>query len=470
MTKDEKAIVLTVRQALAERLGPERYETWFGRTTELRLASDTLTVATDRRFRADFIRGNFRGELEQITARVCSRSISVEVLVEPSLASLARIEASRPIRAAAQDQPAAAEAKSEAAETRSENGSPTLLAQATLPTYIVGKTNQVAAGSCQRVVDEPGVCTPLFLHGPTGVGKTHLLRGVHTAIRQRWPGKRIVYLTAEQFTSQFLDALHGRGLPAFRTRYRGLETLILDDLQFFAGKRATLVELFHTIDNLLRDHRQLVLAADRPLEDLQGLGRDLIARLQGGLTCSMQAADRETRLGVLRQMAVRQRIALPESVLEAAAECLPGDARQLAGAMHRLVATAAATGRDLDLSLAKGVFEDLCRASVRVVRLADIEKVVCEVFGLTPDILHSETKAKHASQPRMFAMWLARRYTRSGLSEIGAFFGRRSHSTVVSAQKKVDGLMADGATIRLADRMCRVDEAVLKLESQLRTG
>jgi chromosomal replication initiator protein len=213
-----------------------------------------------------------------------------------------------------------------------------------------------------------------------------------------------------------------------------------------------------------------VLAADRPLEDLQGLGRDLIARLQGGLTCSMQAADRETRLGVLRQMAVRQRIALPESVLEAAAECLPGDARQLAGAMHRLVATAAATGHDLDLSLAKGVFEDLCRASVRVVRLADIEKVVCEVFGLTPDILHSETKAKHASQPRMFAMWLARRYTRSGLSEIGAFFGRRSHSTVVSAQKKVDGLMADGATIRLADRMCRVDEAVLKLESQLRTG
>jgi len=339
-----------------------------------------------------------------------------------------------------------------------------------LETYVSGPTNRLAVASAEMVVHRPGQLSPLLIHGPTGVGKTHLLEGILHATRRRWPAISAVYLTAEQFTTLFLEALRGSGLPNFRRKYRGVGLLIVDDLHFLAGKRATLVELLHTIDTLLRQGRQLVFAADRAPTELEGLGVELAARLQSGMVCQIEPPDFDTRLGILRQMAQAMGLTLPEEVAALVASRLTSHARELSGALCRLRATSVALQRPISLELAEEALAEMFQQSVRAVHLHDIEKAVCEVFGVEPASLHSETRSQHVSHPRMLAMWLARKHTRAALSEIGRFFGRRSHSTVISATRRVDDWMAAGRSLQLKQRTCRVDEAIRQVERRLRCG
>ena len=320
------------------------------------------------------------------------------------------------------------------------------------------------------VVRQPGQITPLMFYGPTSVGKTHLLEGIWTAARKSHQRLTAVYLSAEQFTSQFLEALRGSGLPSFRRKYRGVGVLILDDLQFFVGKRATQVELLHTVDGFLREGRQLVFAADRSPAELAELGPELTTRLTGGLVCRIEPPDHATRLGIVGQMARRMKLHVPPEVQQFVASRLTSHARELSGALCRLQATSEALGRPISLPLAEEALADLIRHNGRVVRLPDIEKAVCEVFGLEPASLQSDAKGKRVSHPRMLAMWLARKHTRAALSEIGHYFGRRSHSTVISAQKRVDGWMASGRPLDLAEHRWPADDAIRQVERRLAAG
>ena len=350
------------------------------------------------------------------------------------------------------------------------DGAPPRRRFASLETFVSGETNRVAVASAEMVVRRPGQVTPLMFHGPTSVGKTHLLEGIWTAARKSHHRLTAVYLSAEQFTSQFLEALRGSGLPNFRRKYRGVGVLILDDLQFFVGKRATQVELLHTIDGFLREGRQLVFAADRSPAELPELGPELTTRLTGGLVCRIEPPDHATRLAIVGQMARRMKLHVPPEVQQLVASRLTSHARQLSGALCRLQATSEALGRPISLPLAEEALADLVGHSGRVVRLPDIEKAVCEVFGLEPASLQSDAKGKRVSHPRMLAMWLARKHTRAALSEIGHYFGRRSHSTVLSAQKRVDGWMASGRTLELADHHWPTDDAIRQVERRLAAG
>jgi chromosomal replication initiator protein len=282
--------------------------------------------------------------------------------------------------------------------------------------------------------------------------------------------KRAVLVSAEQFTTQFLDALRGSGLPSFRRKYRDIELLLIDDVHFCAGKRATLVELHQSLDALHRQGRQVVLSANRPPYELEELGPDVVARISAGLVCGLEPADHETRLGILKRLCGAAELGVSRGVLEMMASELPGDARQLAGAVHRLEAASMAHGRSIDLSLAQRSLADLVRASRRIVRLPDIERAVCEAFGLERNSLQSGRKARAVSQPRMLAMWLARKYTRACLSEIGEHFGGRSHSTVISAQKQVNEWMTAGTPLQLLHGECPIDDAIRRIEAHLRTG
>jgi len=246
--------------------------------------------------------------------------------------------------------------------------------------------------------------------------------------------------------------------------------LLIDDVQFFAGKQSTIVELVHTIDTLLRDGRQLVFAADRPPCELRGLGNDLVARLSGGLVCPLSPADAATRRKIVEQLAARQGASIPPEVLTYVAGQLDGDARQLAGAVNRLAATGEALGRPIDLDLAQTALADLIGAARRPVRLPEIVDAVCEVFGVGPDQLQSSSKAPSVTLPRMLVMFLARKYTRSALSEIGRTVGRKSHSTVVSAQHKVNEWLTAGKRVPLGHSDCLLEDALRRVESQLRLG
>jgi chromosomal replication initiator protein len=320
------------------------------------------------------------------------------------------------------------------------------------------------------VVRQPGQLSPLIFHGPTSVGKTHLLEGIWSAARKTNHRLTTVYLSAEQFTSYFLEALRGSGLPNFRRKYRSVGLLIVDDLQFLVGKRATQVELLHTIDTFLREGRQLVFAADRPPTELAELGPELTTRLSSGMVCRIEPPDHNTRLGILVQMARRMKMDVPADVHQYIASRLTSHARELSGALCRLQATRQALGRPISLAMAEEALADLVGHGSRVVRLPDIEKAVCEAFGLEPASLQSGAKEKRISHPRMLAMWLARKHTRAALSEIGSYFGQRSHSTVVAAQKRVDGWMAGGRPLELANSNCCIDDAIRQVERYLAAG
>jgi chromosomal replication initiator protein len=469
-------IVSTLCTALAEKVGPERFQLWFGASTRLELSGRTLTVGVPNTFFLEWIRSNFRRAIEAACVETLGHCPALKFRVD---ASLPAPKAEPPGPENAREvikHPALAgdAAPAEAAQRNSAAGNGPVRATrrkfASLGSFISGRTNNLALASAEAVARRPGELTPLLIYGPTSVGKTHLLEGIWTAARKSRRQTTVVYLSAEQFTTYFLEALRGSGLPSFRRKYRGVELLILDDLQFLAGKRATQVELLHTADTLLQQGRQLVFAADRSPAELAELLPELTTRLEGGMVCRIEPPDYATRLGILVQMAARRQIEVPPEVQQFVASRLTNHARELSGALCRLQATSEVLDRPITLSLAEEALGEMIRHSSRVVRLPDIERAVCDVFGVEPASLHSARKAKRVSHPRMLAMWLARKHTRAALSEIGEFFGRRSHSTVISAQKRVDGWMAAGEPLVLAERTWDVDDAIRQVERKLRAG
>jgi chromosomal replication initiator protein len=228
--------------------------------------------------------------------------------------------------------------------------------------------------------------------------------------------------------------------------------------------------LQHTVDTLTADGKQLVLASDRNLAGLRSLGPELASRLAGGLFCEMGPPEFATRLAILRRWRVELQLAVPDDVLALVATQVSAGARELRGALHRLQAISAAHGRPITRELAESAIGDLARQSTRPVKLADVEQAVCEVFGVERTQLRSERKGRVLAEPRMLAMWLARKYTRAAWSEIGQYFGRRSHSTVISAHRRVEKLLSERAQIGVDNQPCGVEEAIRRLERALQTA
>ena len=336
--------------------------------------------------------------------------------------------------------------------------------------FVAGDHNRLAYTAAEMVLERPGQINPLHIHGPSGTGKSHLAIGLAHKMRVAYRMRRVLVLTAEQFTIEYTESARGGGFANFRRKYRDVEALVIDDIQFCLGKAGTLVELRNTIDMLLRDRRQVVLVSDRGLNDLSGLGADLYARLSGGMACAIDPLDAKTRAEVLRRMCAKSQIDLSNKSVQNLAEQCCGDARVLQGVSHRLVAQQRVVGRPLTDDEAIRCTLDLIRASHPVVRMNDIEKVVCEAFGLESKTLRAKTKCQNVSQPRMLAMFLARKYTRTALSEIGDYFGNRQHSTVISAQKKVESWIEADELIGCRRGQVAVRDMLKSLEATLQVG
>ena len=509
-------IVSAVRTYLAEKLGQQRYELWFGSATNMTFGGKTLVVETAHQFSQDWLRRHYRGALEAAGRSAVGNAIDVEFRFDPRLADKpaadhcrqsARTECSSklksPIASALANMSVATELTADSpilpysgcqpasAVVKLQIGKPTAINRpshsianggssnpgvtsrrrfATLASFVVGSGNRLAHASAQMVAERPGSLNPFLVYGPPGSGKTHLLEGICTAARNQGRCTNAVYLSAEQFTTFFVEALRGSGLPNFRRKYRAVDVLVIDDLQFLAGKRATLVELLHTIDALLREGRQLVFAADRAPAELIKLGPELTTRLSGGMVCQVELPDAPTRFGLAHHFARRLEIELPDDVAEFVAARVTTGAREIGGAIKRLHAAGRMFGRPVDLPAAEESLAELLHSGRKAIRLSDIEAAVCDTFGLPTDSLQSERRSKNVSAPRMLAMWLARRHTRAGLSEIGQYFGRRSHSTVISAQKRVDDWMTQQSEVVVANSPCKVDEALRRVELRLRVG
>ncbi len=483
MATDDMEITNALREPLLKRVGQQRLNLWFGSNTRLAVRDRTLVVEVATPLFQQWLQANFRDVLGQCCEDAFGERMAVEFRVNPQLAGPQAEGDHQDARnasesvwgnsedASAPDRPGPE--RSAPPQSKPANINPPRTIQRRLSrfdSFAVGHANRVAYASAQMAAERLGSVSPLFLHGATGVGKTHLLESIFSHVTESQPGTGALYLAAEQFTSLFLEALHHSGLPSFRRKYRNVELLILDDVQFFTGKNATLGELLHTIDTLLRKGRQVILAADRPPSELNGVGPELTSRLVGGMVCRVEPPDHAVRREIIRRYADRLGVALPDEVQQLVASRLTDNARELFGAVNRLHATSQAHQQPITVAMAEEALADLTVRSGRMIQLADIEKAVCDIFDLRPDSLRSARKLKAISHPRMLAMWLARKYTRNALSEIGEFFGRRSHTTVISAQKRVNGWMEHGDQLSIGAQQWHVEEAIRRVELKLKAG
>lgn len=481
MDTDDREIVSAIRARLADRIGKDRYEVWFGAITQLAVRGENLVVSVANQFFQDWLRSHFRKDLEAAALAACGKPLTPEFRIAAIVpatqhAPSAQLAAGTPTAQSApiaQPQSQIASAPAPTCAVHHNGRSADNLRRrdlASLDSFVVGGSNCLAHKAAQMAAEHPGKYSPLLVHGPTGTGKTHLLEGICRDFRKSHSRAGTVLLSAEQFTSYFLEALHGSGMPSFRRKYRDLELLLIDDVQFFSNKRATLVELLHTLDTLLQAGRQVVFAADRSLVGLKSLGPELAARFSGGTVCRLEPPEYPTRLGIVRLQAQRLGLSVPEDVEAYIGSRFTNQSRELAGALKKLQAASLAHERPITLALAEDVLLELIDHHGPAVKLADIERAVCDVFGIQPESLQSSHKAKRVCHPRMLAMWLARKHTRAGLSEIGTYFGRRSHSTVISAQKKIEACMAQTSSLRLAEGSLSLEETIRRVEENLRAG
>jgi chromosomal replication initiator protein len=484
VNSDDKEIVSALGALIAQRIGEDRFRLWLVDELSWQVADGKVIIRSPASFRLERLQRAFAKDISAAARELLGDAATVAFECTPrdtaTLPSESRaVTAPNPKGRAATLQPQiqsddqATGGLGDLGELRGEDEASVRMyprAFASLESFVVGETNRLAHSAVSSVLQKLGKYSPLFVYGPPGSGKSHLLEGLWRRAR-RSNLSRVIYLSAEQFTTQFVEALRGgTGLPNFRRKYRDVELLLIDDLQFFQGKQSTLIELQHTIDTILRQGRQLVFAADRPPQELRGLGGEIVARITGGLVCAVDAADYATRRSILTHLSEGLSATIPADVLDWLASQLDGDARRLAGALHRLEAAGESLDQRIDLPFAQQVLSDLLRTQRKAVRLPDIEGAVCEFFQLDPAALHSDSKSPTISHPRMLAMWLARKYTRSALTEIGKFFGRKSHTTVISAEAKVGQWMTAGKTIHLSGAPCTVEDALKRLEAQLRLG
>jgi chromosomal replication initiator protein len=471
-----------IAHAIRERIGADRFAVWFGEAARISVAGPAdstapvvVTVALGRGFSHDWLRKTFRADIEAAVEVVCGRQARIEWQAEEGLANPPAEPALPPHRPSRQRRPKKREENPPAAVAAPSAAPPSAgpvcrRPPAALESFVVGACNRMAFAAVELAVNRPGEMSPLFLHGPSGVGKTHLLEGFCGHVRTQQPGVTSVFLSAEQFTTAFLQALHGTGLPGFRRSCRQADLLVIDDIQFFVGKRATLEEFQQTIDALLRNGRQMVFAADRDLDALEGLGPDLLVRLKGGMQARILPPDEDVRRGIVAGLAARRGLEMPSQVVDYVAAQITRHARELVGAVNRLEATSHMLGLPISLGMAEEALVDLVRSSRRGVRLADIERAVCTAFGIEAGSLQSAKRSRHVNHPRMLAMFLARKHTASALTDIGSYFGRRSHSTVITAQKTVSAWLARHESVQLADAAWDAEEAIRRVEDLLRVG
>jgi len=458
VTRDDTEIVSAVQTALSDKVGTTRFAMWFDNKVQWDLSGNHLSLEVRDAFTLERIRRSFQSDLQGALESVLRQDGQISFHVSPG--------EDLPDRASGHEQ----EDVQKQHSTLAPSGDPVHEKKGrwgTFKSLVVGDANRIAVTAAQMLPDRPGMISPLFVHGVPGSGKTHLLQAIWTEFRQLRQRSRCIYMTAEQFTSQFLGALRGSGLPNFRHKYRDVELLLIDDVQFFVGKRATISELHYTIDTLLREGRQMVFASQNPPAELQDLGMDLVARLSGGLVCGTEPADIEMRRVICKQYCGLHDVNLHPTVVEHLVQNLRGDVRLLHGAVHRLQAMERAFGEPASVEMARRQLQDLFQVARRAVKMTDIERAICDVFGLSPRSLQSSGRTRSVSQPRMLAMWLAREYTRAAFAEIGDYFGQRAHNTVISAHQRVSRWMDDNETIQTPHGNWNARDAVRRVEAEL---
>jgi chromosomal replication initiator protein len=307
--------------------------------------------------------------------------------------------------------------------------------------FVVGASNQFAHAAAQAVAEQPSKAyNPLFLYGGVGMGKTHLMQAVGHLIKKRNPAARLTYISAEKFTNEVINSLRFDRMISFRDRFRSVDVLLVDDIQFIAGKERTQEEFFHTFNALYDLQRQIVISSDCPPKEISAIEERLRSRFEWGLIADIQPPDLETKIAILQKKAENDRVTIPDDVAEYIARAIKSNVRELEGALTRLIAYASLTGSTLNLLTAQQVLRNIIATQEKRITIDLIQKKVGETFGLREQDLKVRSNTKAIAFPRQIAMYLVKQLTSASLPEIGRQFGGKHHTTVLHSINKIDAL------------------------------
>ena len=419
-----------VRSALKADAGDHSYDAWLAPLVLVGCDGDTVRLAAPSAFAADWVSSHFGDLLRRHWAahQPAIRRVSVQTGSAAPAASLV----GKVAVPAAVSQPLPVDARYN------------------FDNFIVGKANELAYNAALSMA-EPGMpgFNPLFLHGTTGLGKTHLMHAIGNAYLAHHPQGRVAYLSAEKFMVEFMAALRAKDTISFKQRLRSVDLLMIDDVQFIAGKESTQEEFFHTMNEIIGAGKRLVITADRSPQNLEGIQDRILSRMAWGLVADINPADYELRLNILhaKVAALGARVSVPDDVIEFLARKITANVRELEGALNRVTAFAMLVGKPVSLEFTRETLADLLRAHEKKLTIDEIQRKVADYYGLKVADLLSERRAREVARPRQIAMYLAKKMTPRSLPEIGRRFGKRDHTTVMHAVKRVEQLRADDREI-----------------------
>jgi chromosomal replication initiator protein len=431
------------------------FQMWFEPMVCLDAGLDSITLGVPNDFAAIWIHDNYLDLITQRLRLTSGRMVNV---------TLRKVDtpAERPGQAAtirnAADSSATGKARAGTTTpprraTRYDERGPaagSLNPRNTFDTFVVGSNSQMAHAAALAVAQAPAQAyNPLFLYGDTGLGKTHLMHAIGHVVLRRNPDARVAYLSTEKFTNEFIQALQEKSLVKFRQRYRHADVLLLDDIQFLAGKEGIQEEFFHTFNDLFEAGKQIVLSSDRRASEIAKLESRLVSRFEWGLPADIQAPDLETRSAILRAKAATLKCEVPEPVLQFIALHITRNIRRLEGALIKVASYTALTSKTLDLATAERLLHDvLMEQAQTILTIETIQKRVADHYQIRHSDMTSKRRPNNIAIPRQIAMYLARTLTKHSLQEIGDAFGGRDHGTVIHACKAVDNMMEQDASAR----------------------
>ncbi|MCA8991403.1 MAG: AAA family ATPase [Planctomycetaceae bacterium] len=453
-----------LKQALQQKVGSRRYSQWFGGNTQFLLADDQLVVEVASPFLLSWIEKKYRPTLVDLVQRIVGPEVRLScrvgagqvVVVQPPSDDVTDGEQPAARSVARTTQPATKHSPARTGRL------------ATLSDFVIGPCNELAIAAAEQVVENPHEIPFVYFQSTVGNGKTHLLEGILRELRKSGNAKCPLLMGAEQFTNYFMQAMSSRTTPMFRARFQSVDVLLLDDVDFLNGKRSTQDEFLHLVKQIQSRGGQVIVGGNCHPRLLDKMPDELISRFQSGLVCRIESPDEETRRGIVARHAQRQRVSLSRNAVDFIVSRFTRNVRELEGTVNVLATWSRMTGKRVNGSITRELLGRMERDCLKIVRMSDVERAVCDMFGVTREGLCSDSRKKTVTQPRMLAMYLARRLTNVPYSEIGEYFGRRNHSTVISAERKIEKELKLGGSLNVGASQWAIEDVLRTLEERAR--
>jgi len=429
---------------LEARLNPQHFATWIKPLRLVRIDRDLVVLEVTNRFVLDWVRDNYAKLIQQVLAELSAVSYRLQIDVAGQDKDPGKTQ--QRLRSVSKDAPLR---QSEVIPQNEGQADINLNRKYTFEEFVAGSSNQFAFAAAMAVANNPATTyNPLFIYGGVGLGKTHLVNAIGNAILKKSPSTRVCYYTSEKFTNELINSIRYNRMDEFHKKFRSMDILLIDDIQFIAGKERTQEEFFHTFNTLYESHKQIVVTSDKFPKEIPGLEERLRSRFEWGLIADIQPPDVETKQAILKMKAEQNKIYLPEEVALFLANASCSNVRELEGYLVRLGAYASLTSTPINLETARKVLKDILVERSRELSIEDIIKKVSSHFNIKVTDLKSPKRLKAVVLPRQVAMYLARQLTSSSYPEIGERFGGKDHSTIIHAIRKVERMMEENYQLR----------------------